>query len=212
MGTLEIIIAIVIGLAILALTFKFHDIDEFLFSHFVYGYESIGDVTQPICSLVGAIVGTISVIYGLINGQTPYEIHHDSIWKMVVIWLPVIPILFISVSVYFVCMKERTVERVIIRSLYLIVVCILSFIGGVLASVIALLCVALFIVGFVLSHGGSGRSSSSSSRSSDTEGEYSMQNTEDGLKNLYNEGNGLYRDDNGHRYVGRDGATRMRWD
>lgn len=212
MGTPQIIIAIIIGIAVLALTFKFSEIDEYLFGHIVFGYKSIGEATQPICAFVGAIVGAISAIFYIIEGQTPYEIHYDSIWKTLVIWLPVIPILFISVSVYFVCMKERTVERVIIRSLYLILVCIISFIGGALTSVIALICVALFIVGFVLSHGRSGSYSSSSSNSSDSEGEYSMQNTEDGLKNLYNEGNGLYRDDNGHRYTGSDGSTKMRWD
>lgn len=206
----QIIIAI---LAIVALYFfikKYASIDAKLFDN--GSYVPMGSVCLYISICLGAIMGFVVAIYSMVCSENPFDLGFSS-WGIVCHIIPYLLFLTISVCFYRAFSVEAKLSRCIWRSLFMLVACLLGFIGGVLGSVITLLFVCLWVALKVIL-AMLGGSSSRSSRSSSKEEEYDATITdESGFERKLKETSyDTYVDDKGDRWKKVDGGHVVRED
>lgn len=202
MSTGEIILIVVVLIIVLAVMFKYKAIEAAIFDNGTDDYEPIGDISLKLCIAIGAVIGIVAFVGEMFTNRSPGSLGFSNIWGILFNGLPYVAFLTMSVSVYNVIMAETSIGRMIGRSLFVIVACLIGAFGGVVASVLAILAIFLYlIIAFALKVF-FGMNAPTPSMGNNKENEEVLKITDEhGYERILKDiGMGKYKDDKGDRW------------
>ncbi len=197
METGSIILIIAVAVLLGAIMFKYSAIEAYFFDRGDGEYVSIGNKAMKMSITIGALVGVTALAYKLFYDRSAFDEGLSSVWGIICNAVPYVGFAIIGYCVYNICMTESTVGRIVARSLFVVISCVLGMIGGAIASILAIMIVILLVflsalLKVNLMGGGSGSSKSK-------EDNYDATTTdENGFeRKLKDVGFGRYQDDKG---------------
>ncbi len=199
MNIVFFIVMIIVAVWLGAVMFKYDSIEAYFFNKNDGSFLSIGNKAMKICVSVGALVGATAFIYQMVANESAFSLGLSSVWGFICNGLPYIAFAVVAYCLYKVCMIETSTKRIVLRSIFLVLSCVLGMIGGAIASVVAIV-VVIFVVLIsaifkINLSGGSGSGGSGGSSSDDYDSKITDESGNE--RKLKDVGFGRYQDDKG---------------